>query len=490
VPHPVPVPTSAGRRAVRSSTCRCWLHYGAGMSYHRRLATLLGVEPAEATADDVRRLVNNPEAAEGQDLEYKRQPHDSGTKGSGELAKDVAAFANGPGGVIILGLQESNTAIPAQEAPIELTDGLKRRYHEVLAGRTAPIANCDIHFAKETTTPAGQIPKGFVLVMVPPSPQAPHAVTGLMDPKDGVLRFPIRTGSGTRFLTAAEVETAFLDKQNQRLQREGRHEDLRNAIAAHRSLSESRSRRRQARLLVSLVPHIPGTVLWDRKTFETYRAHLLGERPRMDEPESTFYEVEPLSDGLVAWSEPNTSHQVIAVCADDGSTAAEYPLHIHSPSTWLDDDDEEGTPAPGAVSPGDVTEVVVSALLLLARHAVERAGTRGGCAIRAELVGPWNDSPSPELQRVRLGIMSARRSTAQARTEIGALLEDITQPGQPLIQTADLLLTRLGRHFGRVEWPYTSRDGVVIQDKRTSYFPSALYRWAEREGVELRAPDS
>ncbi|WP_157968442.1 hypothetical protein [Streptomyces geranii] len=55
--------------------------YRADMSHYRRLATLLATDPAHATADDVRRLLNNPGAAEGQDLDHKLEPHVNGTEG-------------------------------------------------------------------------------------------------------------------------------------------------------------------------------------------------------------------------------------------------------------------------------------------------------------------------------------------------------------------------------------------------------------------------
>ncbi|MEV5568254.1 ATP-binding protein, partial [Streptomyces sp. NPDC052196] len=117
------------------------------MSYYRRLTTLLGADPAQATADDVRRLLNNAQAAEDQDLDYKLEPHANGTEGGGELVKDIAAFANSTGGVLILGLQDDRkTSIPVHAAPIQLTDGLRRRYSETLASRTAPIVNIAIHF--------------------------------------------------------------------------------------------------------------------------------------------------------------------------------------------------------------------------------------------------------------------------------------------------------------------------------------------------------
>ncbi|MFB6980727.1 AlbA family DNA-binding domain-containing protein [Streptomyces scopuliridis] len=335
------------------------------MSYYGRLTTLLGADPAQATADDVRRLLNNAQAAEDQDLDYKLEPHANGTEGGGELVKDIAAFANSTGGVLILGLQDDRkTSIPVHSAPIQLTDGLRRRYSETLASRTAPIVNIAIHFAKEAHTLDGQVPLGFALVMVPPSPSSPHAVLGLTDPRDGSLRFPVRSGSRIRFMSPTEVETAFLDKQNRRAQRELRHDQLLDAIDEQKGFSPIRSSgswSAKPALTITLVPHAPGSVPWDRSAFEHYQRQLRTETTLLDERHTTFDEVEPVADGFVARQDPGSTRQVIAVFADDGSAGVEYPLSPQSDRGWYNADDEASNrPRPLILSTGELTEVVVA----------------------------------------------------------------------------------------------------------------------------------
>ncbi|MER8073159.1 ATP-binding protein [Streptomyces sp. NPDC094034] len=56
---------------------------------------------------DIERLVDNPEAAEAEDLDYKREHYEHSSKGKEELAKDVAALANHRGGVIVLGMADA-----------------------------------------------------------------------------------------------------------------------------------------------------------------------------------------------------------------------------------------------------------------------------------------------------------------------------------------------------------------------------------------------
>ncbi|WP_371658437.1 hypothetical protein [Streptomyces sp. NBC_00280] len=69
-------------------------------------------------------------------------------------------------------------------------------------------------------------------------------------------------------------------------------------------------------------------------------------------------------------------------------------------------------------------------------------------------------------------------------------MEDFPQPGPALFRATDLLLTRLGRRFGQIESVYTTREGDVVRDKRTPYFPGSLYRWAERLGIAVQDHDN
>lgn len=140
-------------------------------------------------------VAEQPLAAEGQDLDHKLEPHANGTEGGGELAKDIAAFANSTGGVLVLGLQDDRkTSIPVHASPIQLTDGLRRRYSETLASRTAPILEVDIHFAKEThaqrPSTAGLRPgDGAAQPTLPARRTGPHRSPGRLPAIPRTVRF-------------------------------------------------------------------------------------------------------------------------------------------------------------------------------------------------------------------------------------------------------------------------------------------------------------
>ena len=198
--------------------------------------------------------------------------------------------------------------------------------------------------------------------MVPPSPRFPHAVLGLTDPRDGCLRFPVRSGSHTRFMSTTEVETSFLDKQNRHAQRELRHDQLLDAIEEQKGFSPVRSSGptpAKPALAIALVPHAPGAVPWDRSAFERYQRQLRTETTLLEEPHTTFDEVEPVADGFVTRQDPGSTRQVIPVFADDGSAGVAYPLSPRTDRAWYGDDDEvAGSPRPLTLSTGELTEVV------------------------------------------------------------------------------------------------------------------------------------
>ncbi|MGI5198570.1 AlbA family DNA-binding domain-containing protein [Streptomyces sp. CA-288835] len=67
----------------------------------RRLESLLGGRLNDIDYSSIADLVGNAEAAESEDLDYKRAHYSADDKGREELAKEIAAFANHTGGLLI-----------------------------------------------------------------------------------------------------------------------------------------------------------------------------------------------------------------------------------------------------------------------------------------------------------------------------------------------------------------------------------------------------
>ncbi|MFF7206237.1 ATP-binding protein [Streptomyces sp. NPDC008141] len=101
----------------------------------RRLEELLGGTLDAVTYADIAALAGNPDAAEAEDLDYKQAHCTSEAKSREELAKDVAAFANHVGGVIIIGMAE-HRGVPSKVFDVDLDDARLRELQPPCAGTT------------------------------------------------------------------------------------------------------------------------------------------------------------------------------------------------------------------------------------------------------------------------------------------------------------------------------------------------------------------
>ncbi|MEU2372994.1 helix-turn-helix domain-containing protein [Streptomyces pseudogriseolus] len=98
----------------------------------RRLEGLLGGRLNDVDYSSIAELVGNTDAAEGEDLDYKRERYDSGNEGREELAKDVAAFANHTGGLLVLGMAEKK-GVRSRVFDVDLDDRHLRHIRQVIA---------------------------------------------------------------------------------------------------------------------------------------------------------------------------------------------------------------------------------------------------------------------------------------------------------------------------------------------------------------------
>lgn len=157
----------------------------------RRLEGLLGGRLNDVDYSSTAELVGNTDAAEGEDLDYKREHYDSGDEGGEELAKDVAAFANHTGGLLILGMAESK-GVPSRVFDVDLDDRHLRHIRQVIATNTAPMVPYEAIPVHNPDTHG----TGLLLLAVPRSPHAPHAVTARPTKLSrAALRYPRRGGS-------------------------------------------------------------------------------------------------------------------------------------------------------------------------------------------------------------------------------------------------------------------------------------------------------
>ena len=158
----------------------------------------------QATESDLQRLVLG--ASESEVLDFKGGPYQGGTSdwsAGQEFAKDVAAFANHRGGVIVIGVREkAKVAIALKSLTRADAESEERLLRQWLAKHTAPTVDVEVN---EVPADDGGY---YLVVSVPRSLYQPHAV--LVEHGRRFLIFPVRDGQDTRYLTEHEVARRYV----------------------------------------------------------------------------------------------------------------------------------------------------------------------------------------------------------------------------------------------------------------------------------------
>lgn len=166
------------------------------------LEALIGgpLDSGALTESAVARLVSE-RTAESDQLDFKWAMYGA-TKGpkppwtdEQEFAKDVSAFANHRGGLLVIGVDDAGgIASGISPLPGTLIPELEeRRLRQALVNFQAPVALSEFVWVP---TAAGE---WFLAVVVPPSVRQPHAVLGDRGDPRPALRYPVRHGKDTRF---------------------------------------------------------------------------------------------------------------------------------------------------------------------------------------------------------------------------------------------------------------------------------------------------
>ena len=119
-----------------------------------------------------------------------------------DLAVDVAAMTT-DGGVLLYGVAEDENNRPTLPSPIPLAN-TGDRVGQIVATSIAEVPYIDVREFPCQADPS----KGYMVVVVPPSPRAPHQVT-----VGGDLRFYGRGARGNRRLTEGEVARLYERRQ-------------------------------------------------------------------------------------------------------------------------------------------------------------------------------------------------------------------------------------------------------------------------------------
>lgn len=427
------------------------------------LRAFLGPNATNVTEDALKKLLALPESDE---LDFKQQPYGPREEDRRELATDVSSFANHKGGLIIIGIAESGNGQPYRLVPL-LSDSLDSeglRIQQIVTTWVVPaIPGLQVVPIRGETG-------GYLLISIPRSVRQPHAVHFKDD-----LRYPIRAGSGKRYLSESEVA----DKYRNRFDEASGQVD--KLLERHDSLSEKINRPLETWLVASLQPDVRGSVPYSRQ-FAASLGGWIG--PRLDSfpglhnsltRSVSLYVRGGFRSYRFSDKEPDPYIQFGSLHRDGGGSVA------HG---WNRPDDESPQLK---IFPEDLVSAIINSLNLLASWATEHAGVDGDAAVVAQIHSAfggsmlWHDN-FPLVGAIP-GTSPLNGSTSIADFTVNLI--SIVEDGRDLLHAARGLSEDLLSVFEFIEPSQIDREGSL----RIRYFSKSrhdrLRRWAGEHGTTI-----
>lgn len=417
------------------------------------LRTLLGADPNSV---ELSRLTGLHESSF---LETKSSKYGASDSAKQELCKDVAAMANGGGGLIAIGFEELNEVV-GRPSPVDAADEVLRM-QQVLASGIAPP--CEAHIRAVPFTDD----LGVIVVSVPPSSAAPHAVV-----EQSRLKYPIRDGATTRWIREAEVAERYRGRFAGETARTHRLQQLDSDLRERLTLSPG-----FAWLRIATTPsgsdRLPISLKGRTEMIDWLRAN--ARRPWLTDGlinhVSTGYRRYVLSDGLKDGGDP---YSAAAELHSDGSASIAINVgRVERP----------GSEAEALVVSDTLLSLAVASSLLLARDHSVRSNAYGTLDVSAT-VESGADAQVVHFRRFGAEPMPHSRPVRRTPHTLQSFTLDGLRSTQETLGAASAVATDLLSCFGFPECLQISPDGHI----RRKYFESQLselVRWAAANDVPV-----
>jgi Schlafen, AlbA_2 len=457
-----------------------------------RLRAIFGVPVGMVEAKHIGQLIRS-KVREDADLDFKQDLYGAADRDKRSLAADIAAMCNGRGGVIVIGVKEvSGAACAKSEVALAETEELRMR--QAVAGLTAPHAEFEIRAIRGRSTRTG-----FYLLIAPPSSLRPHAVR-----VNDALRYPIRNGASTRYLSEAEVADLYRDRFRGERDQISRADGILDALLGRMDL------RGEVLLAVSLVPNGFGSLAISsagKEQIQSWAGEAFGRRRdrrmRLFPDRPVLVGVGVARYTLMDDVKEQQRHRFYAECHSDGSVAVGIRLDGFRRDDVDFDDGRQGQL--NLVSGPSLIWRTATLLNFSGQHAVLNAGAYGDATIIVRL----KNAPMQLFHAQR-----ALRLPALETVDIDALYEDwalyqeyvdaapvglgrhiliepesrqtvalssLVRTSQEVIEATRLVLTDIFHAFNCAEVPYISEEGAL----RVPYFKDQqLVTWATAHSVK------
>jgi hypothetical protein len=184
---------------------------GAANSWHvptwvriPQLEMLLGCRLGDLTWPVLEDLIQRRQISEDLTLDFKRDLYERNDKRKKDLAKDLAAFANAAGGLVIVGVDEDQDGRATELVKVDLSDDERNRMREILSTRVAPfMPDVQVGELHDPSDPG----RGVFLLLVPASDAAPHGVRN-----DDWFLWPVREDRTKRMMHEAELAARYRER--------------------------------------------------------------------------------------------------------------------------------------------------------------------------------------------------------------------------------------------------------------------------------------
>lgn len=137
--------------------------------------------------------------SEGDELDWKTALPPEREFRDSDIVKDIAAFANRGGGIIVFGVTETNKAADNRHDAGELTEGYERTIRQVsMTAITPPV------FGVQAVAIPSAAGTRAVALLIPASPDGPHLVY-----RNEQFGAPLRVGADTHWMKERDLEAAY-----------------------------------------------------------------------------------------------------------------------------------------------------------------------------------------------------------------------------------------------------------------------------------------
>lgn len=323
------------------------------------LHQLLGLPPGDLTEQMIDDAIAQG-LAESDRLDWKKHlPVEKDFKSSG-IVKDIAAFANAGGGILVFGVDETQKAASARVDAGELTESYERTIQAVTYSAIHPPV---LGVRSYKIDVAG--PDRLAAIVVPPSVDGPHMI---FDGNKQNFSAPLRVNADTQWMNERLIEAAY----RARFEAGRRNRELLEAL--FEDMATSHEPRKNAVLVGVARPRVPKSALKQREQRSDI-AVLIGQAQgdawywlcQSDYNPLTDVEKYAARPALRGWIVPPKDHaswrRAHAAIFNDGAVGLAWEGGKHRYG--------DGSHLPPNHLPADAFEAFVAALLALIRAVAE-----------------------------------------------------------------------------------------------------------------------